>query len=94
LAERVLWGNTRPRIRRLSGTPRQRRRPGTWCRPITNGSRACDRLRHRRRAGKARPEIPEADKASLEEFKQVRKALLEEGKGGGTKLVLGEGGEK
>lgn len=29
--------------------------------------------------------FPKADKASLEEFKKVRKALLEEGKGGGKK---------
>jgi PPK2 family polyphosphate:nucleotide phosphotransferase len=38
--------------------------------------------------------FPRADKASLEEFKQVRKALLEEGKGGGTKLVLGKAAKK
>jgi hypothetical protein len=31
--------------------------------------------------------FPKADKASLEEFKQVRKALLEEGKGGGKKVA-------
>jgi hypothetical protein len=29
--------------------------------------------------------FPKADKASLEEFKEVRKALLEEGKGRGKK---------
>jgi hypothetical protein len=29
--------------------------------------------------------FPRADKASLQEFKQVRTALLEEGKGGRTK---------
>jgi len=38
--------------------------------------------------------FPKADKASLEEFAQVRKALLEEGKGGGTKLVLGKVAKK
>jgi PPK2 family polyphosphate:nucleotide phosphotransferase len=38
--------------------------------------------------------FPRADKASLEEFKQVRKALLEEGKRGGTKLVLGKAAKK
>jgi PPK2 family polyphosphate:nucleotide phosphotransferase len=38
--------------------------------------------------------FPKADKASLEEFAQVRKALLEEGKGGGTKLVLGKAAKK
>jgi PPK2 family polyphosphate:nucleotide phosphotransferase len=38
--------------------------------------------------------FPRADKASLEEFKLVRKALLEEGKGGGTKLVLGKAAKK
>jgi PPK2 family polyphosphate:nucleotide phosphotransferase len=38
--------------------------------------------------------FPRADKASLEEFKEVRKALLEEGKGGGTKLVLGKVAKK
>ena len=38
--------------------------------------------------------FPRADKASLEEFKQVRKALLEEGKGRRTKLVLGKAAKK
>jgi PPK2 family polyphosphate:nucleotide phosphotransferase len=38
--------------------------------------------------------FPRADKASLEEFKQVRKALLEEGKGRATKLVLGKAAKK
>jgi PPK2 family polyphosphate:nucleotide phosphotransferase len=38
--------------------------------------------------------FPKADKASLEEFVQVRKALLEEGKGGGTKAVLGKAAKK
>ena len=38
--------------------------------------------------------FPRADKASLQEFGQVRKALLEEGKGGGTKLVLGKAAKK
>jgi PPK2 family polyphosphate:nucleotide phosphotransferase len=38
--------------------------------------------------------FPRADKASLEEFKQVRKALLEEGKGAGKKLVLGKAAKK
>jgi len=38
--------------------------------------------------------FPRADKASLEEFKLVRKALLEEGKAGGTKLVLGKAAKK
>jgi PPK2 family polyphosphate:nucleotide phosphotransferase len=38
--------------------------------------------------------FPRADKASLEEFKQVRKALLEEGKSGGKKLVLGKAEKK
>jgi PPK2 family polyphosphate:nucleotide phosphotransferase len=38
--------------------------------------------------------FPKADKASLEEFAQVRKALLEEGKGGGTKAVLGKATKK
>jgi PPK2 family polyphosphate:nucleotide phosphotransferase len=32
--------------------------------------------------------FPKADKASLEEFKEVREALLEEGKGGGKKAKL------
>ena len=32
--------NTRPPIRRSSGTPPARWRRGMWCRPITNGSRA------------------------------------------------------
>jgi PPK2 family polyphosphate:nucleotide phosphotransferase len=38
--------------------------------------------------------FPKADKASMEEFKQVRTALLEEGKGGGTKLVLAKAAKK
>ena len=31
--------------------------------------------------------FPKADKASLEEFAQVRKALLEEGKGGANRAA-------
>jgi PPK2 family polyphosphate:nucleotide phosphotransferase len=38
--------------------------------------------------------FPKADKASLEEFAQVRKALLEEGKGGANKAVLGKATKK
>jgi PPK2 family polyphosphate:nucleotide phosphotransferase len=38
--------------------------------------------------------FPKADKASLEEFKQVRTALLEEGEAGGKKLVLGKAAKK
>jgi PPK2 family polyphosphate:nucleotide phosphotransferase len=34
--------------------------------------------------------FPRADKASLQEFKQVRKALLEEGKGGAKKAAVGK----
>ena len=34
--------------------------------------------------------FPKVDKASVEEFKQVRKALLEEGKGGGKKAAVGK----
>jgi len=39
-------------------------------------------------------QFPKVDKASLEEFKLVRTALLEEGKGGGTKAVLGKATKK
>jgi PPK2 family polyphosphate:nucleotide phosphotransferase len=38
--------------------------------------------------------FPKADKASLEEFKRVREALLEEGKGGGTKAAGGKVAKK
>jgi PPK2 family polyphosphate:nucleotide phosphotransferase len=38
--------------------------------------------------------FPKADKASLEEFKKVREALLEEGKGGGKKAAAGKSGEE
>jgi len=40
-----------------------------------------DRLHHRQRAGGARSAFPRVDKASLQEFKQVRKALEHESKG-------------
>ena len=39
-------------------------------------------------------QFPKVDKASLQEFKLVRTALLEEGKGGGTKAVLGKATKK
>ena len=39
ISERALWGNIRRRIRKSSGTPHRRLRHGSWCRPITNGSR-------------------------------------------------------
>jgi len=39
-------------------------------------------------------QFPKVDKASLEEFKLVRTVLLEEGKGGGTKAVLGKATKK
>jgi PPK2 family polyphosphate:nucleotide phosphotransferase len=38
--------------------------------------------------------FPKADKASLEEFKKVREALLEEGKGGGKKAAAGKAAKK
>ena len=38
--------------------------------------------------------FPRADKASLEEFKRVREALLEEGKGGGKKATGGKVAKK
>ena len=40
-----------------------------------------DRLDHRRRAGEARPAFPEGRQGARSEFKQVRTALLAEGKG-------------
>jgi hypothetical protein len=38
--------------------------------------------------------FPKADKASLEEFKEVRKALLEEGKGRGKKASTEKSAKK
>jgi Polyphosphate kinase 2 (PPK2) len=38
--------------------------------------------------------FPRADKASLQEFKQVRKALLEEGKGRAKKVASGKAAKK
>ena len=40
ISERALWPRYRRCIRTSCGTPRARWRPGSWCRPITNGSRA------------------------------------------------------
>jgi hypothetical protein len=39
-------------------------------------------------------QFPKVDPASLEEFKLVRKALLEEGKGGDRKAAAGKGAKK
>jgi len=38
--------------------------------------------------------FPRADKASLQEFKEVRKALLEEGKGRAKKVASGKAAKK
>jgi polyphosphate kinase 2 (PPK2 family) len=39
ITERARWNRYQAVYQDIVGTPRRRRRPGTWCRPITNGSR-------------------------------------------------------
>jgi PPK2 family polyphosphate:nucleotide phosphotransferase len=95
IAERALWGKYQAAyqevIRHTSGTmapwhvvPADHK----WFARVVIGSTIVAAL------DKLDLQFPKVDKASLEEFKLVRKALMEEGKGGGTKAVPGKATKK
>jgi PPK2 family polyphosphate:nucleotide phosphotransferase len=95
IAERALWGKYQAAyqevIRHTSGTmapwhvvPADHK----WFARVVIGSTIVAAL------DKLDLQFPKVDKASLEEFKLVRKALMEEGKGGGTKAVPGKAAKK
>ena len=84
---RAVGADTRPPIRRSSGTPRPRSAPWyvvpadhKWFARVVIGSAIVRALE------KLDLHSPRVDKASLQEFKQVRTALENEGKGGRNKI--------
>jgi len=95
IAERVLWGKYQAAYQEVIRHTSTAAAPWhvvpadhKWFARVVIGSTIVSALE------KLDLKFPKADKASLEEFAQVRKALLEEGKGGGTKLVLGKAAKK
>jgi len=95
IAERVLWGKYQAAYQEVIRHTSTAAAPWhvvpadhKWFARVVIGSTIVGALE------KLELKFPKADKASLEEFAQVRKALLEEGKGGGTKLVLGKAAKK
>ena len=95
IAERVLWGKYQAAYQEVIRHTSTAAAPWhvvpadhKWFARVVIGSTIVGALQ------KLDLKFPKADKASLEEFAQVRKALLEEGKGGGTKLVLGKAAKK
>ncbi len=95
IAERVLWGKYQAAYQEVIRHTSTAAAPWhvvpadhKWFARVVIGSTIVGALE------KLDLKFPKADKASLEEFAQVRKALLEEGKGGGTKLVLGKAAKK
>ena len=95
IAERVLWGKYQAAYQEVIRHTSTAAAPWhvvpadhKWFARVVIGSTIVGALE------KLDLKFPKADKASLEEFGQVRKALLEEGKVGGTKLVLGKAAKK
>jgi len=95
IAERVLWGKYQAAYQEVIRHTSTAAAPWhvvpadhKWFARVVIGSTIVGALE------KLDLKFPKADRASLEEFAQVRKALLEEGKVGGTKLVLGKAAKK